>query len=134
MWITSPSSCSVRARCKYCSGLPQYYKIAWDKWLLDNFYKDAYAQLKRNLKDIVDSHKSFRNNGNSKISSMSLRANHTQLATLYYKHDIEEDDDDFLIDLVVCGCGKTSWKFKVSERNHIKRRRMRYDLPKRFTV
>lgn len=134
MYITSPSSLSVRVRCKHCSGFPKYYSIAWDRWLLDNFYKDGRAQLKRNLGDLDNSYRSFRTKKYRQISAMSFRASHTQLASLYYKHTIDEDDEDFLIDLITCQCGKSAWKFKVSERNHIKKRRIRYDLPKRFPI
>lgn len=134
MWITSPSSFSVRVRCKHCAGIPKYYYIGWDRWLLDNYYKDGRLQLKINMKELNISYSVLRKKTHQKISALSLRASHSQLASLYYKHDIDEDDEDFLIDLITCHCGKTAWKFKVSERNHIKRRRMRYNLPRRFPV
>lgn len=136
MYITSPSSFSARARCKYCSGTPKYYKIAWDRWLLDNFYRDAAAQLKRNMNGLNAIFRTSRKKIQkyNRISSQSFNVTHSQLATLYYKHDIREDDEDFLIDLMVCECGKSAWKYKVSERFHVKHRRMRYDLPKKFPI
>lgn len=136
MYITSPSPFSARARCKYCSSIPKYYKIAWDRWLLDNFYRDAAAQLKRNMSGLGTAYRNLRKayDKYSKISAQSFNGTHTQVATLYYKHDIREDDEDFLIDLMICECGKTSWKYKVSERIHVKHRRMRYDLPNQFPI
>jgi hypothetical protein len=130
MRITSPSPFSVRARCKFCSEYPQYFHIAWDRWLLDNFYKDGRLQFQKNMKEFKASFTSFK----KRFSHHKMSAHHSQLGTLYYKYLINEDDEDFMIDLITCPCGKMNWMFKVSERDHIKQRRIRYDLPSEFLI
>lgn len=124
-WINGSQTFFFKSRCKYCRSGPRYVYYLLNKVITSNslykikdFYESEVSSMRADNFYLEYSIKNRNFSPSYLFDSTSAALRKLPVPNMKYRQN-----DDRIGTVIECGCGKTSWSFINSNREHIKNRK-----------